>query len=325
MNAGVLNLLTLVVFCLAALLGWLILKLYDSRHQSPQQRVQAHLSAMLDLQEPEERDLSETTEGRLFQSQQAEGALAIWYAARRRRLRTVCGAREKTFFVTMLLLSLLVIAVLIWMLPMNRWWSPLLLIFTPPAVLTLGYRFMVRRFKKRFLAQFPNALDLIIRAVRAGVPANQAISAASKEFPDPLRTEFGLMGDGLRLGFDLKQVLEEADKRIGVAEFSFFCVCMLLQRETGGPLTETLENLALIIRSRTELALKARALTGETRAASKIIAVIPALVVLLLWILNRDYIAMLFTTPGGLVLLKLSIALVVIGLAVINHMSNLKV
>lgn len=325
MSAGMLNFWTALVFCLAMLAGWLILKTYESRRQAPENRVRAHLIAMLDLPLAEESPEDEHSDALLFQKQQSSSQVLSWLIARQRRLKTVCCSQERLFIISETLLALLVAILLIWMLPMDSWWGPLLLLLSPFMVLVFGYRFMVHRFKKRFLAQFPNALDLIIRAVRAGVPANQAISAASKEFSDPLHTEFGLMGDGLRLGLDLKEVLDEAERRIGVAEFSFFCVCLLLQRETGGPLTETLENLAQIIRARTELQLKARALTAETRTASKVIAAIPAVVISVMWFLNHDYIATLFTTSGGLFLLKLSLGLVVTGLLVIQHLANLKV
>jgi len=99
-------------------------------------------------------------------------------------------------------------------------------------------------------------------------------------------------------------------------------VCMLLQRETGGPLTETLENLAQIIRARSEIALKAKALTAEVRTASKVMAVIPLMVVAVLWMLNPAYIMPLFATPSGLSVLKLAIGLIAVGLGIIYHLAN---
>ncbi len=136
----------------------------------------------------------------------------------------------------------------------------------PGFLVVRSYNFLVARFRQRFLDGFPALIDLIVRAVRAGVPVTHVIHSASSEVNEPLRTEFRIMGDSLQVGLDLEEVLAVAVERIGIADFSFFCVCLLLQRETGGQLGETLENLSGIVRTRREIRQKTKALTPVRRA-----------------------------------------------------------
>lgn len=186
------------------------------------------------------------------------------------------------------------------------------------------YLFLVQRYRSRFLAGLPDALDLLIRAVRAGVPVVHAIITAGKELPDPIGREFRIMGDALRLGMDQQEVMEAASERIGIADFRFFVVCLQLQRETGGPLADTLDNLAGIIRARREVRLKTRALTAQGRAASKIIAAVPVCVVMALKTMGAGYMDVLFDTARGQNLLYLAIGMIVTGLVVIDRMSKLE-
>lgn len=327
MTPALLNLLTALVFLLALAIGWLALARHERRRHGLRNQIRERLATAMEQVHPEQTEGSAEDDGEsLFvETREAPNRLAAWFDARRQRLQTVSNGKEKRFAAIAGILALPSTLMVAWLLPLGEIWASPLLLLTPPAVVALGYRYMVQRFKKRFLTQFPQALDLIIRAVRAGVPANQAIALVGQEFPEPMRSQFARMGDSLRLGIDLQDVLGEAQARIDIAEFSFFCVCLLLQRETGGPLTETLENLAQIIRARSEMAQKARAMTGEARAASKAMAVIPVMSLVMLSIINPVYVVPLFTTPSGIMLLKLSVVMVVAGLLVIRHMSDLKV
>ncbi|MGE5478409.1 MAG: type II secretion system F family protein [Bacteroidales bacterium] len=217
-----------------------------------------------------------------------------------------------------------VVQVLLYLAGLSPWLS---LAAVPTALLGggyMGFSFMVRRYRARFLAGFPEALDLMIRAVRAGVPVVHAIMTAGKELPYPIGREFKIMGDSLRLGMDQQDVMDAASKRIGVPDFRFFVVCMQLQRETGGPLADTLENLSGIIRARREVQLKTRALTAQGRAASKIIAALPFVVVGALNVVGGDYMDVLFQTARGQRLLWIAFGLVFSGLFIISRMSRLE-
>ena len=220
------------------------------------------------------------------------------------------------------LAELLAIAMAYFM-PLPGYVKPLLMVGLPLVGTHMSYSFLVERFKRRFLDGFPDLIDMIVRAVRAGIPVPQVISSAVDECPEPLRHEFKLLGDGLKLGMDLEQVLIVAIRRIEIADFSFFCVCLLLQRETGGQLGETLENLASIVRTRREIRQKTTALTGEARITTKILAAIPIIIISLLYALNRAYVLVLFDTPTGKKLLTFAAISVVLGIWVINKMSKL--
>ncbi|WP_122902622.1 type II secretion system F family protein, partial [Burkholderia pseudomallei] len=178
-------------------------------------------------------------------------------------------------------------------------------------------------FAPCFLSVFPDALDLIIRAVRAGIPVAQAIGTAGRESEEPVRATFRAMGDALRVGADLKDVLEQQAERLQLADFSFFGVCLVLQRETGGNLTETLENLSGIIRTRRDIRMKTRALTAEGRIASKIIAAVPFAIAGFLFVVNRPYVNLLFHTRAGHKMLILAAVLLTVGLAMIRKIANL--
>lgn len=206
----------------------------------------------------------------------------------------------------------------------SLWWAMAVALLAGPAGGFLAFKIMVLRYRQRFLDGFPDALDLMIRAVRAGVPVVQAIISAGRELPDPVGREFRMMGDALRLGMESQDVMDQASSRIGVPDFRFFVVCLQLQRETGGPLADTLENLSAIIRARREVRLKTRALTAQGRASSKIIAAVPVALIGALNYMGGDYMDVLFYTPGGQKILWLAAGLVITGLVVISRMARLE-
>ena len=123
----------------------------------------------------------------------------------------------------------------------------------------------------------------------------------------------------------MADVLDEAELRIRIADFSFLCVCLLLQRETGGSLAATLNNLANVIRERRDLRLKARALTAEARIMSKVVAAIPFAMLVMMWFLNPDYISLLFFTTQGRTILGVAALLMTIGLTLVNRLAKLRI
>jgi Flp pilus assembly protein TadB len=164
------------------------------------------------------------------------------------------------------------------------------------------------RYQRQFLDIFPDALDLIVRAVKAGLPAPEAIELASRESRPPVGTEFARMLDELRIGTDTEDVLQRAAERIGVPDFQFFVVSLLLQRQTGGGIAETLANLSTIIRQRKALRQKARALSAEAQASAAIVATTPFIAGVGLFLVNRQLMSTLFIDPRGRFMLGLAIA-----------------
>ena len=176
-------------------------------------------------------------------------------------------------------------------------------------------RFAQSRYQRKFLDIFPDALDLIVRAVRSGLPAPEAIELVSRDVRPPVGTEFQQLLDELRIGTELEEALQRAADRIRVPDFRFFAVSLLLQRQTGGGIAETLSNLGGIIRQRKALRMKARALTAEAQASAAIVAATPFVAGVGLFLINRDLITVLFFDPRGRFMLGIAVASLVTGLA----------
>jgi Flp pilus assembly protein TadB len=174
------------------------------------------------------------------------------------------------------------------------------------------------RYQRQFLEVFPDALDLIARAVRAGLPAPEAIELASREARPPVRAEFMRMLDEMRIGSDVEETLRRAAERIRVPDFQFFVVSLLLQRQTGGGIAETLANLSTIIRQRKALRQKARALSAEAQASAAIVATTPFIAGGGLFLINRELMSVLFTDPRGRFMLSVAVASLLSGIVVMR-------
>jgi Flp pilus assembly protein TadB len=183
-------------------------------------------------------------------------------------------------------------------------------------------RFAQSRYQRQFLNIFPDALDLIVRAVRSGLPAPEAIELATREVRPPVGTEFQQILDELRIGTEMEEALQRAADRIRVPDFRFFAVSLLLQRQTGGGIAETLSNLSGIIRQRKALRMKARALTAEAQASAAIIASTPFVAGVGLFLINRDLISVLFIDPRGRFLLGIAVASLLTGIAAMRALIN---
>jgi tight adherence protein B len=171
------------------------------------------------------------------------------------------------------------------------------------------------RHQRQFLDIFPDALDLIVRAVRAGLPAPEAIELAAREVGAPVGSEFRRMLDEMRIGVEMEDALQDAADRIRVPDFRFFVVSLLLQRRTGGGIAETLSNLSTIIRQRKALRLKARALTAEATASATVVATLPFVAGVGLFLINRELMSVLFVDPRGRQMLGIACLGLLFGIA----------
>ncbi|MCP5368600.1 MAG: type II secretion system F family protein [Hyphomicrobiales bacterium] len=158
---------------------------------------------------------------------------------------------------------------------------------------------MGRRRINKFNALFPDAIDLIVRGLRSGLPVSESIAAVGREMPDPIGQEFRRVSDGVRFGQTLEQVLWNVAKRLDTPEFKFFVISLSVQQETGGNLAETLANLADILRKRRQMRLKIRAISSEARASAYILGSLPLIMFALLYLINPDYESILFLDPRG--------------------------
>ena len=175
-------------------------------------------------------------------------------------------------------------------------------------------RFAQTRYQRRFLDVFPDAIDLIVRAVKAGLPALDAIELAAREVAAPVSTEFQKVLDETRIGVPMADALNHAADRIRVPDFRFFVASIALQRRTGGGLAETLVNLSTLIRQRRALRLKARALTAESKASAAVIAITPFVAGTGLYLVKPDMMSLLFVDHRGRFMLGVAIVSLLLGI-----------
>jgi tight adherence protein B len=181
-------------------------------------------------------------------------------------------------------------------------------------------RFAQTRFQNRFLDAFPDALDLIGRAVRAGLPVLDAMEVASREIRYPIGSEFRKVMDEMHIGGEIEEALQHAADRVRVPDFRFFVVAISLQRRTGGALAETLGNLSNIIRRRKEVRLKAKALTAEARASALVLTLFPFFVGAGLCFVARPLMEPLWLDPRGRFMVGLALISLMLGSVVMHVM-----
>jgi tight adherence protein B len=317
------NLIAAATFLLILAAGLAVSLLRGLKRNRPEARIQERMSALARSY----KVMASTVDAKdadTLRRKISDNRLRVWMERRKETLMTVSGPRGLLIVTAVGGLALIGAVLAGVFLPLPTGIAPLLPVAAPALACVMAYRHLIKRFKDNFLVHFPDTLDLIIRAVRAGVPVVQAIRIAGDEAQEPVRAEFRRMADALRIGLDFKESLDQATERLRIPDFSFFAVCLLLQRETGGALGEVLENLSNIIRSRRDLRLKARALTAEGKITSRFIAAVPFIVAGMLFSLNRDYVIVLFNTEAGHKILTLAAVLLAIGLGLVNKLGKLE-
>lgn len=160
---------------------------------------------------------------------------------------------------------------------------------------------LIRKRIHQFNAKFPDALELLVRGLRSGLPIAETLGVVSNEVPGPVGEEFRLITERIKIGRTMEQALQETADRLGTPEFQFFVITLAIQRETGGNLAETLSNLATVLRQRAQMKLKIRAMSSESKASAYIIGALPFLVFAMICYINFDYMHPFFTPdPAGL-------------------------
>jgi tight adherence protein B len=177
----------------------------------------------------------------------------------------------------------------------------------------------------RFVGLFPEAIDLMVRALRAGLPITEAIVNAGQEMGDPIGVEFRGIEAGMKLGRDLDSLLWDIAKRIEVSEFRFFIIALSVQRETGGNLAETLNNLSLVLRGRRAMRAKARAMASEARASTAILGSLPILVTIMLLFTSPTYISPMFTDVRGLIMFGIAVGMLLTGVGIMVKMAKFEI
>jgi tight adherence protein B len=174
------------------------------------------------------------------------------------------------------------------------------------------------KFRQQFLDLFPDALDLIVRAVKAGLPALEALVGASRDIGEPVGPVLQAVINEMRIGVEMEDALLRAADRLQIPDFRFFVVCLSLQKRTGGSLAETLSNLSTVIRKRKDLRLRARALSSEARASALVLSILPVISGGLIFILSPKYMQVLLFEPRGRFILTMAVLSLVTGLSLMN-------
>jgi tight adherence protein B len=194
--------------------------------------------------------------------------------------------------------------------------------------LLIPYKILARRRKRRlkkFEKQLPDALDLLARGLRAGHAFPTGLQQVAKEMPDPLGMEFFKTFREFNHGLDLNTALLNLSHRIDLRDLSFFTTAVLIQRETGGNLTEILEKISILIRERFKLRDQIKALTAEGRLSGVILLILPPLLAGILMLINPKYMSQLFTHPTGLKLCGVALGFQLLGMWCIHKIVNIKV
>jgi tight adherence protein B len=178
---------------------------------------------------------------------------------------------------------------------------------------------------RRFTEQFPDSLEMLARSLRAGHGLNVAIQAVAQEMPDPVSTVFRRAADEQILGLSLQTVMEKMANRVPTMDVEFFASAVVIQRETGGNLAEIMDKLGHIIRERFRLLGQIRIFTAQGRMTGYILSVLPIAGGILFYLINPDYIRLLFTEQVGQLMVIIAVALQVAGIFVIRRIIDVKV
>jgi tight adherence protein B len=167
---------------------------------------------------------------------------------------------------------------------------------------------LIKRRVTKFNTNFPDAIELIVRGLRSGLPITETLGIVANEISGPVGSEFRTVSDKMKIGRTMEAALQDTADRLGTAEFQFFVITLAIQRETGGNLAETLSNLADVLRKRAQMKLKIRAMSSESKASAYIVGSLPFIVFILVYMMNPHYMAgfstdqrLMIAGMGGLV------------------------
>src|SRR5208283_4633261 len=163
--------------------------------------------------------------------------------------------------------------------------------------------FLRKRRVSKFVEEFPSAIDVIVRGVRAGLPVADCFRIVANEAPEPVRSEFRQIVEAQAIGLTVGEAVERLAERLPIPEASFFSIVVSITQKTGGNLSEALANLATVLRDRKKMRGKIKAISTEAKVSAGIIGSLPFVVCLALYVLQPNYVMTLFTTNGGKIVL----------------------
>jgi tight adherence protein B len=185
--------------------------------------------------------------------------------------------------------------------------------------------FLMGRRIKNFTTNFPDAIELLVRGLKSGMPVSETLSVIAKEIAGPVGEEFKLVVEKIKIGKSMEEALQETADRLGTPEFQFFVITLAIQRETGGNLAETLANLADVLRKRAQMKLKIRAMSSEAKASAYIVGSLPFFVSGMIWMINPKYIEGFFYEPRLMIAGVVGAIWMAIGAFIMAKMVNFEV
>ncbi len=181
-----------------------------------------------------------------------------------------------------------------------------------------------KRRQNKFLNEFANAIDVIVRGVKSGLPLNECLGIIARESPSPIREEFQELVEQQRVGVPLADCFERMMARMPLPEVKFFAIVIGIQQQAGGNLSEALGNLSGVLRDRKKMAAKVKALSAEAKASAAVLGSLPFIVMTMVYITTPHYIGILFSTKVGQFLLLAAAGWMTCGLLIMRKMINFK-
>ncbi|MGQ0741213.1 MAG: type II secretion system F family protein [Alphaproteobacteria bacterium] len=259
-----------------------------------------------------------------LEQKQAEQKKKVRLSLRRRLEMAGLTITPRTYYIVSAVMGVAA-GVLLFFFVQQPWYVVLLGMFAAGLGLPRWWlRFVTRRREKKFTQEFANAIDIIVRSVKTGLPVNEALKVVATEIAEPVSGEFKLLVEGLKLGVTMEQGLKRMYERMPTAEVNFFAIVMTVQQKTGGNLSEALSNLANVLRDRKRLQGKIRAMSSEAKASAAIIGSLPPAVMGLVWMSTPEYINLLFTSKLGNLMLVGCVVWMGIGVLVMKKMISFK-
>ena len=185
-----------------------------------------------------------------------------------------------------------------------------------------GLGFLKKRREKKFLKALPDAVDVIVRGIKAGLPLFESIKVVAADSPEPLRSEFNAIIETQAIGMPLGEACARLYERMPVPEANFFGIVVSIQQKSGGNLSEALGNLSKVLRDRKKMSEKIQAMSMEAKASAGIIGSLPPIEMVLVYVTTPDYISLLWTNPTGQVMLVACLVWMSIGVLVMKKMIN---
>jgi tight adherence protein B len=184
---------------------------------------------------------------------------------------------------------------------------------------------LIKRRVKRFTTNFPDAIELVVRGLKSGLPVGETLAVIAKEIPGPVGVEFKMITEKIKIGKTMEDAMQETADRLGTAEFQFFVITLAIQRETGGNLAETLANLADVLRKRAQMKLKVKALSSEAKASAYIIGALPFVLFATIYVINSEYIGGFFSEPRLMITGLGAMVWMSLGVFIMSKMINFEI